>query len=168
MKLPVNLGSVYEAANASLVIRPNRSLSAAGVSALFVALSVAALFTGLVATLAGAWPVLPFALLQIVIAGVLCRWFYRHLDDCELVAIDEERVCVVRRFGKAVSRHEFPRAWARLRREAGADGSPRLLIGSHGKYVSLAEGVNEADRATIARELEALLHARREPRLNIH
>src|SRR5690606_27268234 len=98
-------------------------------------------------------------LLQIVIAGALCRWFYSHMDDCELVALDGERVWVVRRFGRTVSRHEFPRAWVRLRREASADGSPRLLIGSHGKYVSLAEGVNEADRAMIARELEALLDA---------
>lgn len=154
-------GNAHEAASASLAIRPNRSLSVAGVTVLFVALSALALTVGIGFALAGAWMVLPFAALEVLIVGLLCRWFYRHIDDCELVVVERDRVKVVKRSGTRVSRDEFPRYWVRVisERERDKPGLTRLRLGSHGRFVTLAEGVNGADRETVARELQALLRA---------
>lgn len=98
--------------------------------ALFAGLSILALTVGVGFVLAGAWMVLPFAALEILIVAALCRWFYRHLDDCELVVIETDRVRIVKRRGTKTSRHEFPRHWVRLVLEegAGGEGPARLRI----------------------------------------
>lgn len=151
-------GQAHEVGGASLVIRPNRSLQAAGILALFAALSALALTVGVGFTLAGAWMVLPFAGLEILLVGALCYWFYRHLDDCELVVIEPQRVRVLRRRGTEITHHEFPRPWVRLvLDEAGGHEAPRLAIGAHGRLVPLADELGPEARASVARELRRLL-----------
>lgn len=153
--------SMREHGGNRLVIRPNRSLPVAGIMTLFVAVSMLALTIGVGFALVGAWMVLPFAVLEVLIVGVLCRWFYRHADDCELVVVEPDCVRIIKRQGTALTRHEFARYWVRLRweRPGTGSGARRLLIGSHGKFVSLADDITEADRALVARELEELLRA---------
>lgn len=63
-------GQAHEV-GASLVIRPNRSLPAAGILALFPALRALALSIGVGFAAADAWMVLPFALLEVVLVGAL-------------------------------------------------------------------------------------------------
>jgi len=151
-----------EVGSASIVIRPNRSLPVAGVLALFVGLSAIALTIGIVFTLAGAWMVLVFAGVEIGIVALLCSWLYRHIDDCELVVIEPTHVRVIRRRGNKVQQSDFSRHWTRAHLEGGAgdgSGEKRLRIGSHGRFVSLADDVNEADRLLVARELKTLLRS---------
>ena len=150
-----------EVGSASLVIRPNRSLPVAGVVALFVGLSAIALAIGVGFALAGAWMILAFAVLEIAAVALLCRWLYRHLDDCEWVVIEPERVRVIKRRGNDVLQHEFVRYWTQARIDGtGAAGSEkRLRIGSHGLFVNLADDVSEADRLLVARELRSLLRS---------
>lgn len=154
----MNVSRSHETGSASLVIRPNRSLPVVGMVALFVALSTQAATIGVAFALAGAWMILPFAGLEILIAGLLCRWFYRHRDDCELVTIDLDRVQVVKRWGNGAAHHEFPRHWARVTLDRRAGGA-RLLIGSHGRFVALGEEINDSDRALVAQELKQLLRS---------
>lgn len=150
----------HDVGRASLVIRPNRSLSVAGMVTLFAALSALALTIGIGFTLAGAWMVLPFAGLEVVVIGALCRWFYRHMDDCELIMIDPDRVRVTKRRGRESSREDFPRYWVRVfYGDREGPGPARLWIGSHGRFVSIADDINEADRAQVARELKSLLRS---------
>lgn len=149
----------HEVGHASLVIRPNRSLSVAGVVTLFFGLSALTLTVGIGFMLAGAWLVLPFALVEVLIIGVLCGWFYRHLDDCELVVVEPDRIWVTKRRGRQSVRADFPRYWVRVIYGGDQDGPgpARLWIGSHGRFISLADDINEIDRAQVARELESLL-----------
>jgi uncharacterized membrane protein len=149
----------HEVGTASMIIRPNRSLSVGGVAMLFVVLSTFVLTVGVGFALAGAWMVLPFAATEIIVVALLCRWLYRHVDDCELVVVEPERVRVMKRRGAEVSHHDFARYWVHMRveRAAGEPNVPRLRIGSHGRFVNLADDVNEADRLLVARELKRLL-----------
>lgn len=151
----------HEIGNTSMVIRPNRSLSVAGVTVLFVVAGTFVLTVGICFALAGAWMVLAFATVELVFIGLLCRWLYRHLDDCELVVIEPERVRIMKRRGTKVSQHDFARYWVRTRLETAGDGTTvqRLQIGSHGKFVDLAGDVNETDRLIVARELKRLLRS---------
>lgn len=149
-----------EACSTTLVVRPNRSLSPAGILGVFVALCVPALSIGIGLAWIGAWMILPFSGLEILAIALLCRWFYRHRDDSELIAIEPERVRVIQRNGRTESCHEFPRYWVRVVLDRRDDERPsRLQIGSHGRYVRLAEHINEGDRQRLARELRnALQH----------
>ena len=103
--------------------------------------------------------VLPFALIEIFFLGLLAWWFYRHIDDCELVVIEADRVRVCKRLGARESRHDFPRYWARVRLEAARRQRypSRLRIGSHGRYVDIAADINEHDRRHLAAQLRHAL-----------
>lgn len=147
-------------ANASFVIRPNRSLPVTGLFALFALVSALPLAIGVGFAMVGVWMVLPFALVEILFLGLLTWWFYRHIDDCELIVIEDERVRVRKRLGAREWRQDFPRYWARVRLEAAR--SPRypsrLCIGSHGRYVDIAADINEHDRLNVAAQLRRALH----------
>lgn len=125
---------------------------------LFVALSVQAVFIGTAFTLMGAWMILPFAGIEVVVAAALSLWFYRHRDDSELVIVDDDRVQVIKRWGGGETSHDFPRYWVRVRFERSRrSGSGRLWIGSHGNFVALGDYINDGDRAHVARALKRLL-----------
>lgn len=103
--------------------------------------------------------VLLFAGLEVVVIGALCAWLYRHLDDAEQVVIDAERVRLIRRIGGRESHDDFPRYWARVALDRSQDEHrpSRLQIGSHGRFVSLAEYINEGDRLVLAEQLRKVL-----------
>lgn len=128
---------------------------------LFAALSVQAMAIGIGFALLGAWMILPFAGLEIAIAGALSLWFYRHRDDSELVMIEADRVRVVKRWGNDTTRHDFSRHWVRVRvdHRAGHDGPTRLWIGSHGNFVPLGDYINDGDRTLLAQALKRLLQS---------
>lgn len=157
----MSAGTASEIGRASLVIRPNRSLSVAGMVVLFAAQSFHATAVGIWFALAGAWLVVPFALLEILAAGLLCAWFYRHQDDCEMVTVEADRVHVLKRQGAGALHYDFPRYWVRvaLNRHAGSTTPTRLWLGSHGRYITLGEHINDMDRALVARELARLLRS---------
>lgn len=147
-------------ASVNFVIRPNRSLPVSGMVMLFAGLGGVALIIGAGFALHGAWPILPFAVIEVFVLGLLCRWLYRHIDDCEWVVIENDRVRVVRRTGTKEVRQDFPRYWARvsLDRSRDAHRPSRLRIGSHGRFVELAENITESDRLLLAQELKNALH----------
>jgi uncharacterized membrane protein len=148
-----------EVSGASIVIRPNRSLPVAGVVTLFAGVSALALSVGIGFALVGAWIVLAFAAVEIVVVALLCVWLYRHLDDCELIVIEAERVRVVKRRGGDVSQYDFARCWTQARVNVAGGAERRLTIGSHGRFVNLADDVKEADRLWVAKELRCLLRS---------
>jgi uncharacterized membrane protein len=157
---PITGKEVRAGGSTNFVVRPNRSLSAAGIAAMCLACSALALTVGIGLALVGAWMVLPFAGVEIVVIGVLCRWLYRHLDDCEVIAVGSERIGVRQRCGRAESYEEFQCYWTRVVLERGNERRPsRLWIGSHGRYLRLAEHINEGDRRRLADALRDALRA---------
>lgn len=53
------------------VVRPKRTLTLRGMTVLFAGLTLVVLTIGVGFTLAGAWPVLPFAGLELVLVGAV-------------------------------------------------------------------------------------------------
>lgn len=155
----MHAGSAHEVQGTSCVIRPNRSLPVVGIVLLFAGTSAWALAIGVGFALFGVSLILPFSLLQVLLVGLLCRWIYRHLDDCELITLEADRVRVMQRRGAVVTHHEFPRHWVRVRLEPGrgTHAAGRLRLGAHGSFVTLAVDVAEDERAALARELQRLL-----------
>jgi uncharacterized membrane protein len=154
-------GKGAEAAEFSLVVRRNNALSAEGrylvlgtLSALMLAISV-----GFAAI--GAWPILPFAGLEIALVFIAFRLMERHAGDYESVRIQDHRVVIERVMGGRVRRFEFNRHWARLvvREPRGVQGGG-LALQAHGEEVEFGAFLTGEQRELAARRLREYLGIR--------
>lgn len=137
----------------TVMVRPNCSLSPAGRRCVLFLIASVTFGIALGFAIAGAWPVLPFAGLEV---GLLV-WAFRELDghagDYELITIRGDSVVVERRDGHELSRHEFNRHWARLLTEQDGSGVQALRLRSHGREVVLGRCLAPEARAALARAL---------------
>lgn len=139
--------------------RRNNSLSTSGRMFVFgfilaVSLGIALAFGWLL----GAWLILPFSGLEMV---VLCWAFHqvdRHAGDYERVAIEGDRLNVEVLDGRQVSRLELNRCWAQV--VCAEDGS-RLALRSHGREFEIGRHRTEEQRLAMARELRLELRGAR-------
>lgn len=153
------MADVSQAPQYRRVIRPNRSLSRRlllGVLGTYLAIETG---IGVGFLLKGAWPILPFAGLEILVVGAVLYVLSRHRGDCEVVVVDDAHLTVVRRQGAHQSQHEFQRYWTRvrLRRDAKKWYPSRLWVGSHGHFVEIGASMEEAEREALARDLRQVI-----------
>ena len=141
-----------------LIVRPNRTMTLRGMTLLFAGLTVVVLTVGVGFTLAGAWPILPFAGLEIVVVGAVLHRLFRHADDHDQIIIDCDNVTVIRRRGRREWRDKFQRYWTKVTLERRDNWYPsRLKVGSHGKFVIIAADVNEEEKETLSLALNKIL-----------
>ena len=138
-----------EAAEYVYVARRNNSLSSSGRLLVFgftftVSLGIAVAFT----LVFGAWPILPFAGIEMVVLFCALRYLDRHAADYESITIWGDRVTVEVREGREVIRAELNRYWAQVV----CTGS-RLSLRSHGREIELGRHVCEDERRQMARDL---------------
>jgi uncharacterized membrane protein len=135
-----------------ILVLPNRSLTRAGLfmaAGLCVTMLVPAL---LYAALIGAWPMLPFLGLEILVVGGAFLQLHWHHDDCEEIVIGDEQVVVRRQHGRQRESLSFPRYWVQLVMEPGdlPRRSPRLWLRSHGHREELSRDASAATRQALA------------------
>ena len=143
-----------------ITVCPNRTLSLRGMTVLFAGLTVVVLTIGVGFSLAGAWPVLPFAGLEMLVVGLVLYRLSRHADDHEQIIVDRERFTVIRRRGGCELRDEFQRYWTKVTLERHRGWHPsRLKVGSHGRFIVIAADVNEEERRSLSATLARLLRS---------
>lgn len=123
--------------------------------------SLAAISMGIAGgfALVGAWPLLPFAGLEVAALAVALRFVMRGADDYESVTIDGDDVVLDVRANSAERRFRFNRIWAQLVvRERFA--RVEVALRSHGREVELGRYLNDAGRRRLARELRVRLRGR--------
>ena len=119
----------------TLTLKRNCSISPAGLACVFAALAVAALAIATGFALLGAWLILPFAGLEVLLLGGAFVLQARHATDYERLVLDGGRLCVEVSNGERVARHEFDACTLRV--EADAEHvvlrGPReaLVLGRH-------------------------------------
>jgi uncharacterized membrane protein len=97
---------------------------------------------------------LPFAGLEALLVGGAFWFLYRHQSDHERIVIADDQVEVIRSRGGRESRERFPRYWVRVRTVPGLGGRlPRVMLGSHGRFVELGSALAGPQREALAREL---------------
>jgi uncharacterized membrane protein len=142
------------------VARPNHSLSVGGAKLLF---AITATVSGLIAcafSFFGAWPVIPFAGLELAVLWWALRRTESAANDFDRITIEAGQLTIETRRGAQVERHEFQPYWARLQyvRPPGQSGH-RLLIRSHGKEVEVGSLLTEKQKVALAEELKQTLGA---------
>lgn len=136
--------------------RRNNSLSTTGRLCAFsfiltVSLGIALAFS----LIFGAWPILPFAGLEMAVLYLAFRYMDRHAADYERITIRGNNVAVEVHEGQNLTRLELNRYWAQV--VCAEDGS-RLALRSHGREIEIGKHLCDSERANMARELARELH----------
>ena len=136
--------------------RRNNSLSSSGRRLVFgFTLSVSFGIAVLFALFFGAWPILPFAGLEMAVLYCAFRYMDRHAADYERITISGGSVAVEVRDAAQVTRLELSRYWATI--VCDRDGS-RLALRSHGREIEVGRHLCDEQRLEMARELRRQLH----------
>ena len=134
------------------VSTPNRSLGAAGRRYVLVAIAASTLGVAGFATAIGAWPVMPFAGLEVAFLALAFHVLGSHDADFERLEIGEHEVCVEARDAKRVVRFVAHRPWARVVcRERGARCT--LGLAYAGRVVPLGRMLSDEGRRRLAVQL---------------
>ncbi len=136
------------------VTRPNHSLSANGSVVLFL---VAAAVSGIIAiafSLFGAWPVMPFAGIELAVLWWALRRTEAHAGDFEKITLEPDRLTVEKRNGAHVERYEFHPYWTQLEY---LQNARRLLLRSRGQAIEVGNALTEEEQLVFAKELKQKL-----------
>jgi uncharacterized membrane protein len=157
-------GGAVDAPFFSARLTPYRSLGPRGFLALMVAVSLVCFGAGMVFVAIGAWPVMAFFGLDVLLVYVAFRYSYGQARAFEDVHVSASDIHVIRvsHHGVAQEFHMNP-AWARLSVHRVEDeGVVGLDLVSHGRALSIGSFLNPGDRESFAEALgRALSTARR-------
>lgn len=142
----------------SITARPNCSLSAGGTLCVFSIVAAVTLAISFGFTLLGAWPVLPFASLELLILWLCFRHLWRHAHDYERLTLDDDKVILEKHDPKSDSHIELNSYWAQVVMDIMPDGDcRRLALRSHGREIEFGRLLNSEERLDLGRRLQLRL-----------
>jgi uncharacterized membrane protein len=138
----------------SAVLRPHRSAGLRGVRNVVIVLAGLWLPFAIGFTLAGAWPVLPFLGLELVLLYALLRWNLRAGNAIEAINLTEAALTVRRvdHWGNE-RQFAFPPQWLQVNLDVLGPHENRLELRSHGRSLTIARCLQPAERVDLARVL---------------
>jgi uncharacterized membrane protein len=150
----------------SAVLTPHRSLGRTGFVVLMCLIGGISFAAGLVFFIAGAWPVMGFFGLDVLLIYIAFKVSYRTAAAYEHVTMTPSTLTVrkVSHRGR-VAEWTLNPVWVLLQREANEEfGIERLFLVSHGRRLPVATFLGPAEKASFANALSAALgEARRGP-----
>jgi uncharacterized membrane protein len=150
----------------SAIITPHRSLSSAGFLVVMVLIGGISFVGGIVFYVIGAWPVVGFLGLDVLLVYLAFRANYRAAAAFEQVTVtpSELRVRRVSHRGE-VAEWTLNPVWTRLDRETHEEfGLLRLFLVSRGRRLSIASFLSPMEKESFAAALSAALgEAKRGP-----
>jgi uncharacterized membrane protein len=150
----------------SAVLTPHRSLGRTGFVVLMCLIGGISFAAGLVFFIAGAWPVMGFFGLDVLLVYIAFKVSYRSAAAYEQVTMTASTLKVRKVSHRGhVAEWTLNPVWVRLQREANDEfGIQRLFLISHGKRLPVATFLGPAEKASFANALSAALgEARRGP-----
>jgi uncharacterized membrane protein len=136
----------------SLTLKRNCSISPTGLACVFAALAVAVLAIGTGFALAGAWLILPFAGLEVLLLGGAFVLQARHAADYERIALERGQLRVEMAEGARLARYELDARRARVE----VDGTHVVLHGAR-QALELGRHLDEESRIAFGAELKRRL-----------
>jgi len=131
---------------------PNRSLGPAGRRCFLAAIAATTLGIGTAAALIGAWPVMPFAGLEVALVVLAFHVVRLHDADFERLEIDAHEVRVQARDAASTTSFVAHKPWARVvLKERGSRCT--LGLAYAGRVVPLGRLMSDEGRRELAREL---------------
>jgi uncharacterized membrane protein len=148
----------------SAVLTPHRSLSPKGFVVLMTAICVVSFATGLLFFMLGAWPVIGFMGLDVVLIYIAFKLNFRALRRYETVDLTDDALTVTQVEPSGRSKAwTFNPYWVRLRLEPRIGRSTELSLASHGRRLVFASFLTDSEREDFAQALSAALSDARSP-----
>lgn len=117
-----------------------------------ISLSIAAAFA-----LVGAWPVLPYSVVEIAMLGLAFWLVERRATDWERLTVAGDRVLIERQYRGRREQREFNRCWLRVEFDPGGFGRrARVTLHSAGNEVDFGGAMPVAEMHTMARDLRRI------------
>lgn len=142
-----------EQATYSLIARRNCSLSSFGRDLVVVFIAFVSIGVALVFAALGAWLILPFAGIEVLVLYLAFRYVGRHAGDYEQLTIDGSTFSLEFFDAGKLHRLEFNRFWARV----DCDDQQRLTVRSHGRAIEFGRHLTGRQRVALARRLKKYL-----------
>ena len=148
------------------VLHPHRSLTPKAFMVLFAVFGVASFTTGIVFASMGAWPVLGFFGVDVLLFYVAFRVSYRNARLCEVVRVTRQQLTVKRVQPDGRQKvWSFQPAWARVELHRPEEHDCRLAIASGHRSLTVGAFLPPEERVEFATTLRnALREARTFPR----
>ena len=152
LNAPRGLAFREELGGFSLILKRNCSISPSGLACVFFALAVVVLAIGTGFAIAGAWLILPFAGLEVVLLGGAFVLQARHATDYERIALERDRLKVEVADGPRLARYELDASRVRVE----MDGS-RVMVRGARERLELGRYLDEQSRIVFGAELKKRL-----------
>lgn len=136
----------------SLILKRNCSISPSGLACVFLALAVVVLAIGTGFAIAGAWLILPFAGLEVVLLGGAFVLQARHATDYERIALERDRLKVEVADGRRLACYELDARRVRVE----VEGARVMLRGAR-ERLELGRYLDDASRKVFGAELKKRL-----------
>ena len=133
----------------SLILKRNCSISPAGLACVFAALAVAVLAIGTGFALLGAWLILPFAGLEVLLLGGAFALQARHATDYERIALARGQLMVEVADGRRRARYELDARRVRVEVEG-----TRVVVRGPQQTLELGRHLDERSRVALGVELK--------------
>lgn len=145
----------------NLRLTPHRSLDARQFRWLIAGTSLVCLLAGLRFLALGAWPVMAFMVLDVLILYWAFRANYRAAERFEDIRLDETAFTVHEVLHTGAERTtSFQAGWLKVHLEQLNEDENRLLVRSHGRSMTLGSFLSPAERVEVGQEIEAGLARR--------
>jgi uncharacterized membrane protein len=149
------------------VLTPFRSLSRPGFLLLMGAVGLVSFVTGVVFAMLGAWPVLGFFGLDVVLIWFAFQRNYRSGRQLEVIEIEDGKLTLTHVDARGRARStELIAAWVDVRLARAVDGRTAIALASHGVVHPFGGFLTDDEKVELAPALrDALLAARGGPRI---
>ena len=144
-----------------VISRRNDSLDQRRRWSVFALLASVSLIVALSCAVVGAWPVLPYSVLELACLAAAFAILERRAGDWERLTVAGDRVIVESAVGGRRQTREFNRRWLQVEvRERGIAHVPRLTLRFAGEAMEFGEALAPGRRVEVAKALRRLTAAR--------
>lgn len=141
------------------ILRPHRSLSPRGFAILMLAIGACTTAIGFSFWLLGAWPIVGFCGLDLLLIQIAFHMNFRAARAAEEISLTHDRLSVRRVSASGIATESaFNPYWARLEVDRHPEfGVTGVRIASHGQRMNLAQFLGPREREAFADDLNAAL-----------
>lgn len=141
-----------------LRLEPSKSLRPKGASLVLVILGGFGLVISVSFMVFGAWPVLGFMVLDVLLLYVAFQTQYRQSDRGQEITISNDEIEIKYfKAGTCIKTILFNRYWAKLEHLNTFNRHSKLMFSSHGKFSEIGEFLSLREKQKLAAELKPLL-----------
>ena len=144
------------------ILHPHRSLEPRGLLILMLAIGSVSFVSGMAFVLMGAWPVLGFFGIDVLLLHIAFKLNYRAARAYELVELTPRTLTLTQVSASGKSRSfEFNPYWVRVLFTERPDGGNHLRLASHGRELEFGRLLNDDERRDFADALRRALESGR-------